>query len=69
MPRLCLVEENYAMMEAKLCLATIAQNWTFDLTPDQVIIPEPVITLRPRDGIQMVAHERVKVETAPVMEL
>jgi cytochrome P450 len=42
------------MMEGHLLLATLTQRVTFELVPDQNIVPEPLIVLRPRDGIQMV---------------
>jgi hypothetical protein len=40
-----------AMMEAHLILATLVQRVTFALVPGQRIVPEPLITLRPRGGI------------------
>ena len=51
-PRIC-IGNNFAMMEMQLVLATIAQRYRLDLTPGQVIEPEPMVTLRPRNGIQM----------------
>ena len=54
-PRLC-IGNHFAMMEGHLLLATLAQRVTFKLVPGQNIVPEPLITLRPRDGIQMVVR-------------
>ena len=51
-PRVC-IGNGFAMMEARLLLATIVQQYQLALVPDQTVVPEPVITLRPRDGIQM----------------
>jgi len=51
-PRVC-IGNGFAMMEANLVLATILQRNQLRLTPGQQIIPEPVITLRPSNGIQM----------------
>jgi cytochrome P450 len=56
-PRLC-IGNHFAMMEGHLLLTALAQRVTFKLVPDQKIIPEPLITLRPRDGIQMVVQRR-----------
>lgn len=36
-----------------MLLATLAQRVTFTLAPGQRVIPEPLITLRPKRGIRM----------------
>jgi cytochrome P450 len=59
-PRVC-IGNGFAMMEARLILATIAQHWQLSLVPGQTIVPEPVITLRPRDGIAMTLQEQQNV--------
>jgi cytochrome P450 len=51
-PRLC-IGNTFALMEAQLILAMIAQTYRLRLVPDQTIEPEPIITLRPRRGISM----------------
>jgi cytochrome P450 len=51
-PRLC-IGASFAMMEANLLLATIAQRFHLSLVPGHPVVPQPGITLRPRDGIQM----------------
>ncbi|MBZ0285804.1 MAG: cytochrome P450 [Anaerolineae bacterium] len=51
-PRVC-VGNQFAMMEAKLVLATIISRFQMKLVPGQQIVPDPLITLRPRDGIFM----------------
>ena len=56
-PRLC-IGNNFALTEATLILAMIAQRYDLELIPDQTIIPQPVVTLRPRYGIQMRIHPR-----------
>jgi len=56
-PRLC-IGNHFAMMEGHLLLVTLAQRVTFKLVSGQKIVPEPLITLRPRDGIQMVVQRR-----------
>jgi cytochrome P450 len=52
-PRLC-IGNQFALMEAHVILAMIAQRATLDLVPGQTIVPAPSITLRPRDGIRVV---------------
>jgi cytochrome P450 len=51
-PRVC-IGNGFAMMEARLLLTTIAQGWQPRLVEGQTVVPEPVITLRARDGIMM----------------
>ena len=57
-PRMC-IGEGFAWMEAELLIATIAQRWRFELDPTQTVALQPVVTLRPRDGMRMRAVERV----------
>lgn len=56
-PRVC-IGNAFAMMEARLVLATVAQHFTLDLAPDQVVEPGRTFTLRPKYGMRMVAHAR-----------
>jgi cytochrome P450 len=51
-PRRC-IGQNFALMEVVLVLATIAQKFQFRLVPGQKIVPDPLVTLRPRNGIRM----------------
>jgi cytochrome P450 len=54
-PRLC-IGMGFALLEAELVLATIAQRYRLDLVPGQAVEPEPQITLRPRRGVRVTAH-------------
>jgi cytochrome P450 len=54
-PRVC-IGERFAWMEGVLVLATILQNWRFELVPGQIIEPHPQITLRTRYGIRMIVQ-------------
>lgn len=56
-PRGCLGNQ-FAMVEALLIVATIAQRYSIELVPDQNIRPEPLITLRPTPGIRAVIRRR-----------
>jgi cytochrome P450 len=51
-PRLC-IGASFAMMEATLLLAAIAQRYRFDLVPGHTVAALPSITLRPRHGMRM----------------
>src|SRR5579862_9554864 len=51
-PRVC-IGMALAMVEAQLILATIAQRFRLRLVPEQKIVLQHRITMRPRDGIKM----------------
>ncbi len=51
-PRQC-IGNVFALTEAQLVLATIAQNYRLRLVPDHPIELQPLITLRPRHGVKM----------------
>jgi cytochrome P450 len=55
--RIC-IGEQFAWTEALIVLATLAPRWAPALAPGAVVAPEPIITLRPRDGIRMTLHPR-----------
>jgi cytochrome P450 len=40
-------------MEGVLILATLAQKWKLRLVPGHRVEPQPLITLRPKHGMQM----------------
>lgn len=61
-PRVC-IGNSFAMMEAQIMLATIAQRYELRLAPGQRVEPEPLITLRPKGGLRMIARERQTVPT------
>lgn len=56
-PRIC-IGQGFAMIEAHLLLARIAQRYRLDLVPGTVVEPEPLITLRPKRGLPMRATLR-----------
>src|SRR5437667_2001417 len=56
-PRLC-IGNNFALMEAALLLATIAQRFGLRIVPGHPVVPLPSITLRPRHGIRMTLEAR-----------
>ena len=54
-PRQC-VGQYFALMEAQLILATVAQRYRLELVPGHPVVAQPSVTLRPRYGIQMTVH-------------
>jgi cytochrome P450 len=56
-PRLC-IGEPFAWMEGVLLIATLAQQWQMRAGPNQRIALQPVITLRPRYGVEMRLERR-----------
>ena len=56
-PRQC-IGAGFAMTEACLVLAAVAQRFRMELVPGQSVEPYASITLRPKEGIQMTLAER-----------
>jgi cytochrome P450 len=54
-PRVCL-GNHFAQMEGQLILATLAQRVAFDPVPGRRVKPEPLITLRPKGGIEVLVR-------------
>lgn len=58
--RVC-VGFSFAMMEAQLLLATIAQRFSLSLIEGHVVKPVSRITMYPEGGLPMIAHARERV--------
>lgn len=56
-PRVC-IGAQFGMIETKLILLGILRRFRFDLAPDARVVPDPAITLRPKDGLPMIARRR-----------
>lgn len=56
-PRLC-IGEHFAWMEGVLVMATLAQRWQMRLAPGHPVELEPIVTLRPKHGMQMRLERR-----------
>jgi cytochrome P450 len=57
-PRQC-IGNTFAMMEAQLVLATVAQRYCLRLVPGHPVEPQVLLTLRPRYGLPMTLHPRL----------
>jgi cytochrome P450 len=56
-PRRC-IGQGFAMLESALVIATLAQRFRFRLAPGRNVATEPLVTLRPKQGIWMTIHSR-----------
>jgi cytochrome P450 len=65
-PRVC-IGNAFAMMEARLVLAAIAQRFALRLVPGYPVVPRRVFTLRAAHGIAMQVQVRTAAHT-PVVE-
>lgn len=60
-PRVC-IGHHFAMMEAVLILATIAQRYQIRLSANHPpVVPEPLITMRPKSGLNMQVIKKASV--------
>lgn len=56
-PRQC-IGNHFALIEAQLVVATLAQSYRLHLVPRHRVEPWPLITLRPRFGMPMIIERR-----------
>jgi cytochrome P450 len=59
--RVC-IGEQFAWMEGVLALATFAQRWRLRLADGHRVVPQPIVTLRAKHGMRMVAKRRISGE-------
>jgi cytochrome P450 len=56
-PRRC-IGQGFALLEAAVVIGILAQRFVFSLVPDQRIVAEPLVTLRPKSGIRVILRTR-----------
>jgi len=56
-PRAC-IGQNFALQEALVVLALVAQRYRLRVAPSQLVVPYSAITLGPRGGLRMTLHRR-----------
>ncbi|MEM9917766.1 MAG: cytochrome P450 [Bacteroidota bacterium] len=59
-PRLC-IGNNFAMMEMQLILIALLKQFDFQLVPNQDLVPMPLVTLRPKNGIKMTLQKAAAI--------
>jgi cytochrome P450 len=64
-PRQC-IGSQFALIEAQLSVATLAQGYRLHLVPRHRVEPWPLITLRPRFGMPMIIERRMAWSSAVV---
>jgi cytochrome P450 len=60
-PRVC-IGNGFAMMEARLILATMAQRWKLSLESGAEIAPKQLVTLRPSRAVRVRVEKRLPCE-------
>ncbi|HJU12823.1 MAG TPA: cytochrome P450 [Candidatus Binataceae bacterium] len=61
-PRMC-IGNLFALTEAQIVLATVAQKYSLRTLPDHPIEPQPLVTLRPRYGVKVMLEPRENSHT------
>ncbi|WP_239345042.1 MULTISPECIES: cytochrome P450 [unclassified Frankia] len=56
-PHQC-IGNSFAQTEGVLALATICRRWAFEPAVGLKIVPQPLVTLRPRDGLPIIVRRR-----------
>ena len=56
-PRIC-IGQGFAMAEAMIVIASVAQRFRFSLVPGRSVQPIGLLTLRPKDGVWVTAAKR-----------
>jgi cytochrome P450 len=61
--RIC-IGSSFALMETTLITAMMSQAFVYDLVPGHPVEAEATLTLRPRNGLKMIARRRVSAPAA-----
>ncbi|HEX2078822.1 MAG TPA: cytochrome P450 [Longimicrobium sp.] len=58
------IGSQFALWEAQVVLATLAQRFAPELADGQEVVPDPTFTLRPRHGVRMHIRRRTPAEVS-----
>jgi cytochrome P450 len=47
------VGEDFALLELRSVLARVLQRFSVETDPDHVVVPKPLLALKPRDGVRI----------------
>jgi cytochrome P450 len=64
-PRVC-IGNQFALLEGQIVLAALAQRIKFEAATTREIQTEPLITLRPKNGVPLLVRRRAAVRNEPV---
>ncbi len=59
-PRQC-IGNSFALLEAQIILAAIIQRYRLEFAPGWKVMPEPLVTLRPKGGLWMMVKEATAI--------
>jgi cytochrome P450 len=63
-PRVC-IGNQFALLEGQIVLAVLAQRIRFEAASTREIHTEPMITLRPKNGVPLLVRRRAEVQREP----
>nr|A0A517FNC9.1 RecName: Full=Cytochrome P450 CYP72A613; Short=PpCYP72A613 [Trigonella foenum-graecum]QDS03634.1 cytochrome P450 CYP72A613 [Trigonella foenum-graecum] len=55
-PRIC-IGQNFALLEAKIAITSLLQNFSFELSPNYVHVPTTVPFFQPKYGASIILHK------------
>ncbi len=58
------IGSSFALMEAQVVLATLAQRFQLEPVPGHAVVPDATFTLRPRNGVRMRIRRRTALPAA-----
>jgi cytochrome P450 len=64
-PRVC-IGNQFALLEGQIVLAALAQRITFEAASAREIETEPLITLRPKNGVPLLVRRRAAIRAEPL---
>jgi cytochrome P450 len=60
-PRIC-IGQNFALLEAKVALSLLLQNFSFELSADYKHAPTAILSLQPKHGVLIRLHKLLHLD-------